>query len=153
MRLESSIVIGKAPEEVWALLGPVENIAKWDRGVARTVAKTERADGPIGMEFSTFADGPRSNHGRMDYKIVEARADCCKIQLTNGDGNARFFRTAYWMFRTEPDQKGTLLHCLAEFELRFRYLFLAPILYWKRSALDVDLGYLKRFIEDGATTR
>lgn len=153
MRLQSSIVIEKKPEEVWALLGPIENIAKWDRGVARAAAVKQSADGGIGTEFSTYGDGRGPHAGQMDYRIVEAQEDRCKIQLTSSGGNARFFKTAYWLFQTEPDPRGTLLHCITEFKLNLRWAFLAPILYWKRSALDVDLGYLKRFIEDGTTSR
>src|SRR5262249_18444276 len=34
MHLESSIVIRRPPEQVWAFLGEVSNIPRWDRGVA-----------------------------------------------------------------------------------------------------------------------
>jgi hypothetical protein len=44
MHLEQSILIHRKPEEVWAFLGSVSNIAKWDRGVEQTKTTVEAKD-------------------------------------------------------------------------------------------------------------
>jgi hypothetical protein len=61
--------------------------------------------------------------------------------------NARFFKTASWNFRVMPTTDGSLLVCVAEFTLRLRYLFLGPIFYAKRSAIQFDLWGLKQALE------
>jgi len=67
--------------------------------------------------------------------------------LTSADGNARFFKTASWNFRVMPTTGGSLLVCVAEFTLRLRYLFLGPIFYAKKSAIQFDLRGLKQALE------
>jgi hypothetical protein len=145
MHLESQIVIHRQPADVWAFLGSIENVAKWDRGVVRTTATKVAAEG-VGTEFSTFARAD-SDWGKMSYRVVEASPDHCKLQLTSRDGNARIFRSGCWTFRIEAHPEGTLVRCCVDFSLRLRYLFLAPLLYGKRSAVLTDLEFLKRAIE------
>lgn len=145
MHLESQIVIHRDPLDVWGFLGPVENVAKWDRGVVRTTT-TKETPGGVGTEFSTFARAD-SDWGKMSYRIAESGPNYCKVQLTSRDGNARFFRDGYWTFRTEPHSEGTLVKCGVDFSLKLRYLFLAPLLYGMRSAMFTDLEFLKRAIE------
>jgi len=145
MHLESQIVINREPADVWRFFCCVENVAKWDRGVVRTITTTATPGG-VGTEFSTFARAD-SDWGKMSYRIVESGPDYCKLQLTSRDGNARFFRNGCWTSRTEPHPEGTLVKCCVDFSLQFRYLFLAPLLYVKRSAIFTDLEFLKRAIE------
>lgn len=146
MHLESQIVIHRDPAGVWRFLGSVENVARWDRGVARTTT-VMATPGGVGTEFNTFARAD-SDWGKMSYRIVESGPDHCKLQLTSHDGNARFFKEGYWTFRTEPHPAGTLVKCLANFTFRLRYSFFAPLLYAKRSAIFTDLESLKRAIEN-----
>ena len=84
----------------------------------------------------------------MSYRIVESGPNYCKLQLTSRGGNARFFRDAYWTFRTEPHSAGTLVRCAVDFSIRFLYIFLAPLIYGKRSAIFTDLQYLKQAVEN-----
>lgn len=126
MHLESNILIFRKPEEVWAFLGSVSNIEKWDRGVARTETTRHDSASPVGIEFDTFAEQNGSDWGRMSYRIIGAGSDYCTVQLTSSTGNARYFKNAHWTFRTRPDPQGTLLTCTAQFALRLRYCFLAP---------------------------
>jgi hypothetical protein len=148
MHLEGHILIHRTPQQVWSFLGSVSNIEKWDRGVARTqtTTPTESQD-PVGLEFDTFAGKDGTDWGRMSYRIAEIGPNSCKVELTNSDGNARFFRNASWTFKTQPDHRGTVLSCFADFTLRLRYIFLAPLLHAKKGAIGVDLESLKRTIE------
>ena len=145
MHLESQIVIHREAADVWKFLGSVENVAKWDRGVVRTTT-TKVMPGGVGTEFSTFAKAS-SDWGKMSYRIVESGPNHAKVQLTSRDGNARYVNNGYWTFRTESHLEGTVVKCCVDFSLKLRYLFLAPLLYGKRSALLTDLEFLKRAIE------
>jgi hypothetical protein len=146
MHLESQIVIHRDPVGVWQFLGSVENVAKWDRGVARTTT-ANASPGGVGTEFSTYARTD-SDWGKMSYHIVESSPSHCKLQLTSHEGNARFFKDAFWTFHTQSHPEGTLVTCYADFNFRFRYSLLAPLLYAKRSAIFTDLTLLKQAIEN-----
>lgn len=150
MLLESKIVIRRTPEQVWSFLGNVSNIPKWDRGVAFTQEASPGTKG-IGQEFDTFAHGDRQDgadaKGKMSYRVVRAEADRCTIRLASSSGNARYFKSAEWNFRVEPSAEGARLTCSANFKLRFRYLILAPVFYFMRSAIRTDLESLKRVLE------
>jgi hypothetical protein len=148
MHLESSILIGRKPEDVWRFLGSVANIATWDRGVERTRANHSATEYAVGLEFDTFAKGDESDWGKMSYKVAEIGSDHCKVHLTSSTGNARYFKQATWTFRSRPHPDGTTLVCSVDFVTRLRYFFLAPLLYLKRSALAIDLESLKRAIEN-----
>ncbi len=140
-------MIRRKPEQVWSFLGDISNIAKWDRGVAGVRELSE--DPPaVGFEFDTFAGEQRQ--GRMSYRVSEVDQNNrhCTVQLTSSTGNARFFKTAQWDFRVKPVPEGALLTCSTDFVLRFRYLFLAPILYMAKDAIHVDLESLKRVLEE-----
>ena len=145
MHLESEIVIRRGAAAVWSFLGSVENIARWDRGVVRAT-NTKASPTGVGTEFNTFARGD-SDWGRMSYRIVESGPDHCRVELTSRDGNARFFRSGFWTFRTEPHPEGTLVKCRVDFSLRLRFLFLAPLLWSARSEMGTDLELLKRAVE------
>ena len=150
MHLQSTIVIRRSPEDVGRFLSDVSNISKWDRGVAEA---TQHSGEPmqVGSEFETLAPtdlgGNKSHRGRMGYRIAEVGKDHCRVQLTNSDGNARFFKAAEWMFRAEPSGEGTRLTCSVRFALRARYLVLAPIFWTMRGAIPRDLQQLKSVLE------
>lgn len=151
MYLESKVLIRRTPEQVGRFLGDISNIAKWDRGVSEARPTSPNAPG-VGFEFETLghADSPNQNPDskRMAYRIVAAGPEGCTVQLTNTTGNARFFKTAQWHSRLDPAPGGTLLTCAAEFTLRLPYFFLAPILYLKRNAIQMDLQTLKSILEE-----
>jgi hypothetical protein len=150
MYLESTIVICRSPEDVGRFLGDVSNISKWDRGVAETRRHSEAAM-QVGSEFETLSPadlrGKQSDHGRMAYRIAEVGDDYCKVELTSTDGNARFFKSAEWTFRTRPAGENTLLTCSINFVLRARYFVLAPIFWMMRGAIQRDLQQLKSVLE------
>jgi hypothetical protein len=149
MRLESSIVISRSPEEIGQFLGDIENIQKWDRGVGS--AKAVAGSPGVGFEFETFGpadwDQRKAEKARMAYRIVRADASGCTVALTNSDGNARFFKDALWHFRLSPVSGGTLLTCCAEFRLKLLYSFLGPLLYLKKDAILMDLKQLRDAID------
>jgi uncharacterized protein YndB with AHSA1/START domain len=144
MRLESTIVIHRQPADVWAYLSDPANIARWDRGVGRTEPRSTGAMG-VGGEFDTLGRGTpdQAERARMSYQIAAASDDSCTIDLTSRGGNARFFRSARWIFRVVPDRDGSRLTCTVDFVLRRRYLIFAPLLFAMRSALGRDLRALR----------
>lgn len=152
MRLESSVVIRKAPEEVWNFLEDVSNVAKWDRGVA-AVRVTSTFPAGIGSEFDTLPyprrEGEGTEWGRMSYRVTEwdKAGHSCVVKLINRTGNARFFSSAAWLTRVEPAPEGSRVVSRVDFTLRLRYAFLAPVLYVKRRAILTDLQCLRRVLE------
>ena len=151
MQLESSVHIRRSPEDVWAYLGDVSNVAAWDRGVSRTETPAGTPAG-VGFEFHTFAH-PRGKSidgswGRMSYRIAEIDPiRGCTIQLTSTTGNARYFKSAQWRFRVESEQDGSRIFCSALFTLRWQYLLLAPIFLAMKRAIHTDLEQLKAKLE------
>lgn len=150
MQLASHILIDRTPQQVWEFLGDPANVAKWDRGVAKVEEGSSIPRGE-GFEFDTIAhDGLNlPDRGRMSYRIskVSPEDGLCVVELTSRTGNARFFKSAAWRFESKAMDRGTLLTCTAEFVLRLRYLFLAPLFYLKRDAILMDLKLLKSAIE------
>lgn len=154
MVLETSIVIRRAPDEVWTYLGDLNNVALWDRGVESTEIKSVTAPG-TGLEFDTLARSPRTamekDWGRMSYRVTDIDpVRGCTIQLTSKTGNARFFKNAEWRFRVEPDMLGSRVFCAAHFRLRFPWQILAPVFFFTRNAIRRDLESLRRQLEGGA---
>ena len=86
MRLESKIIIHCPPEEVWKFLGDLQNIAKWDRGVA-SAAQTSAGQTGVGSRFDTLARGGEPETGRMSYRISETGNDRCVIELDGFEGS------------------------------------------------------------------
>jgi hypothetical protein len=153
MHLNSKILIHRNPEHVWAYLGNHANVPVWDRGVVRTRPNPDTAPG-VGFEFETFRDpagsGSEADRGRMSYRVTRTDlVEGCVVQLTSSDGNARYFKEAEWRFRVDPAPEGAVVMCSAHFRLRFRYLFLGPVLFVMRHAIHQDLVSLKRALENG----
>jgi carbon monoxide dehydrogenase subunit G len=152
MNLETSVHVQRTPEAVWAYLGDISNVAKWDRGVAG-VQQTSLTPPGVGLEFDTLGHtGPldnEGNRGKMSYRISDADpARGCTVQLTSSEGNARFFKTAEWRFRVEPSDGGSTVYCIAHFKLKFPYIVLAPVFYAMKKAIHSDLIKLKQVLED-----
>lgn len=153
MRLEASVHIRRSPEEVWPYLGDISNVPAWDRGVSRTEPSSTAPPG-VGFEFDTFAHPRGNSHdgewGKMSYRITEIDSlRGCAVRLTSSTGNARYFKSAEWRFRVEPEHDGSRVFCAARFNLRWQYLLLAPILLTMKSAIHRDLEQLRIKLEDG----
>lgn len=152
MRLQSTIVINRKPEDVLAFLGEVANIPKWDRGVTAVSSGPSGVTG-VGSEFDTVSSGDATagsaSKGRMSYRIAEVdrNNNQCTVELTSRDGNARFFKRAAWTFRADRTDAGTLVTCSVDFVLRFQWLVMAPALYFMRNAISRDLRQLKSALE------
>jgi carbon monoxide dehydrogenase subunit G len=150
VELASNILIERTPQQVWAFLGDPANVAKWDRGVAGLEENSSAPRG-VGFEFETVAHDRLNlpDRGRMAYRIsvVDPEAGRCVVELTSRTGNARFFRSAAWHFHVKAEGEDSRLTCTAAFTLRPLYWFLAPLLYLKRSAILLDLTFLKDAIE------
>lgn len=151
MQLESSIFVARPPEEVWAYLGDVSNVAQWDRGVASTSARPNSPSG-VGFEFDTLAlrqgKPAAGDWGRMSYRIADIDpVRGCTVELTSRTGNARYFQSAAWRFLVLPEPGGSRIFCTAQFKLKIRYCLLAPILFGMKRAIRADLESLKRRLE------
>ena len=149
MQLQSHIVIHRTPEEVWKFLGDPANVSQWDRGVA-AVEETSAVPHGVGFEFDTLAPTNLNlpAQGRMSYRIKDTDpTGRCVVELTSKTGNARYFRSCEWRFDTQAILSGTLLTCSAAVSIRWKYLWLAPLLYLKKSAILMDLEFLKTAIE------
>jgi len=152
MQLESSVFILRAPEEVSAYLCNVSNVTAWDRGVSRTEVTSTTPPG-AGFEFDTFAHPVGKSRdgswGKMSYRIAETDpVRGCTIQLTSSAGNARYFKSAEWRFRVEPEPGGSRIFCAAVFSLKWQYSILAPVFFFMGKAIRKDLEYLKKAVEN-----
>jgi Polyketide cyclase / dehydrase and lipid transport len=153
LHLEESVLIQRTPEEVWAYLSDVSNVSSWDRGVAG-VQTTSQVPPGVGFEFDTLGHpGRKGDEGikaKMSYRITKANpTDGCTVQLTNSDGNARYFKAAEWRFRVEPVAQAARVFCAAHFKLKPAYIFLAPFLYLMKKGIRSDLESLKHALEEG----
>ena len=149
MQLQTEVTVRRAPHDVAAFLGDVRNIPLWDRGVAEVRTRQDAVPG-VGFAFETIGrpgSAPGAEDGRMAYEVSSVDSKGSTVRLTSTTGNARYFKDAAWHFRLDPAAEGTRITCVADFTLRLRYLFLAPVLYLLRRAIRADLERLKRLLE------
>jgi len=147
MRLRAEVIVRRTPAEVAAFLGDVRNIPVWDRGVAGVRVPADATPG-VGFAFETLGHaGSGAGDGRMAYEVSALGPEGSTVRLTSTTGNARYFKDAAWHIRLDPVPAGTRVTCAAQFTLRLRYLFLAPVLYLMRHAIRDDLERLRRVIE------
>ena len=155
MRFESTIVIRRNPDEVRRFLAEPLNLPKWDRGVAAVEMSSPGNPPGVGSEFTTVGhSGSGQNSGRMTYRIAAADPDGshARAQLTSRTGNARFFTAAEWFQTVEDAPEGSRVTFSTEFRLRFRYLFLVPILSMiGNRALRMDVVHLRDVLENSSS--
>lgn len=154
MQFASYIVVNKDKAEVSRFLADPQNVAKWDRGVKAVELRKAMVPVGEGFEFTTVGnDAAAPNHGRMCYRIGQTDLEAgCRVDLVSHDGNARYFKSASWSFRVVEQRetasnKRSRVECVVRFNLRLRYVWLAPILFVMKSALHRDLIALKRVLE------
>lgn len=154
MQLGSSVVVNKSKQEVWNFLAEPQNIGKWDRGVKAVEAGEADVSPGEGFEFTTVGhDAARSNEGRMSYRIGRTDPEAgCRVDLVSQDGNARYFKSAYWWLGVKETsgsgaERKSRVECLVHFDLRLRYVWLAPVLFFMKGAIRRDLIGLKRVLE------
>src|SRR5215831_3792455 len=143
MWLQAQVIVRRAPDDVAAFLGDVRNIPSWDRGVAAVRTAPDAKPG-VGFAFETLGHpgGAGAEDGRMAYEVSAVGPEGSTVRLTSTSGNARYFKDAAWHFRLDRVPEGTRVICAAEFTLRTRYLFLAPVFYLLRRAIRADLERL-----------
>jgi hypothetical protein len=89
----------------------------------------------------------------MRYRIGETDPEAgCRVDLISQDGNARYFKSASWWFRVLEQSEtefsgGSRIECVVHFDLRLRYIWLAPVLFFMKGAIRRDLVCLKRVLE------
>ncbi len=154
MQLASDIVVNKSKEDVWSFLADPQNVAKWDRGVKAVETDKQVLAMGEGFEFTTVAhDAAAPNQGRMRYRIGQTDREAgCRVDLISQEGNARYFKSASWSFRVVEQSKAgsniqSRIECVVHFNLRLRYLWLAPVLFWMKGAIRRDLIGLKGVLE------
>lgn len=139
MRLEERVVVARDLEAVWAFFMDIQNLPKWDRGVARV--RVTSGDGGVGSTFDTF--GPR-DRGRMSYEVTKIMAPYEHEAVTRSG----YFKLARWHFTLEALADGTGVTCVSEFSLRGWYLWVAPVLALIGGRrVRTDLAELKRVVE------
>lgn len=152
MQLATNIVVNKSKEEIWGFLAEPQNIAKWDRGVKAVEPGKVALPSEECFEFTTVGyDAAAPNQGRMSYRIGQMDPEGgCRVDLISHGGNARYFKSAYWLFRVqqlESGSKRSRIECSVHFDLRLRYVWLAPILFFMKGAINSDMIGLKRVLE------
>jgi hypothetical protein len=148
MRLRAEVLVRRSREAVAAFMGDVHNIPRWDRGVAGVrVAELGKPGVGFGFETHGHPGSAARDGGRMAYEVSAVGPEGSTVRLTSTTGNARYFRDAAWHFRLDPVPGGTRITCVAEFTLRVRYLFLAPVFYLMRRAIQDDLERLRQVLE------
>jgi len=148
MRLEADVIVRRSPHDVAAFLGDFRNIPLWDRGVSAVRALSSGVPG-VGFSFETVGHpgSAGAEDGRMAYQVSAVDSRRSTVQLTSTTGNARYFKAAAWHFQLDSVGDGTRISCAAEFTLRLRYLFLAPVLFLMRRAIRNDLERLRLVLE------
>ena len=80
----------------------------------------------------------------MHYRVTEVEPEkYYRVALVDSP----MFKNADWYFELEPAPQGTRIVCRATFNLRPRYLFLAPVLFLNTRAIKRDLLQLKQVLE------
>jgi hypothetical protein len=140
MHFTSDVVVERSQRQVAAFFDEPENLAKWDRSVAKVVPTSDGTTA-VGFTFDTIAPSGL----RMSYRITEhVPEEWTSIALENSP----MFREAVWRMAYETVPIGTRIRCDVTFTLRPRYWFLIiPLLLTQRSALRRDLSLLKDAIE------
>lgn len=142
MRLEQTVLISRPIEDVWAFFADIENLPRWDRGVARV--QVTSGDGGVGSTFDTFAARER---GRMSYEVTKLEPPYENEAVTRSGQ----FKLARWHFGFAARPEGTAVTCISEFWLRWEYLWLRPVFALiGEKAIRADLAELKRVLEGGS---
>jgi uncharacterized protein YndB with AHSA1/START domain len=143
MRLRGEVCIDRPADEVWAFFEDVNNLPRWDRGVARVEWKS--GDGGVGSTFDTVAHGER---GRMSYELTEVEP-CHHYAVVT---RSSFFRLAEWRFLLDDIDGATKVTCVCEFSLLRRYFAMAVVLrVIGARAIRRDLEQLRLVVEQTDT--
>ena len=144
MRMTDTVFIKKDVPHVYRFFIEPENLAKWDRSVAKVV-RTSPGPPAVGTTFDTIGPAPPGKAGlKTSYKVLRLEVDR-RMEVLVTDSN--LFKDAVWEFSLEPKDGGTIVHCATEFSLKFKYALFAPLLLLNKNAISRDLGYLKSEIE------
>lgn len=143
MRAQTTVSL--SPEQTWMFFEDVENLAGWDRSVAR-VEPTSPPPYGVGSTFDTFSPAPPgAAEQRSSYRVVELRpVQSARIDLVDSST----FQRASWNTRLEPTADGTRVVIEVEFSPKPQYFFLVPVLYLNQGNLDTDMEYLRTALED-----
>jgi hypothetical protein len=143
MHFEAHVDVNRSPKAVAAFFEVPQNLARWDRSVARVEPmSTGGSSGDVA--FDTVAPSGM----RMSYRVTEhVPGRYWTIDLVS----SRMFKSAIWGMRCDPSASGSRLTCEVDFTLRPLYCFLAlPLLMTQRKALARDLESLRKAIESDA---
>jgi hypothetical protein len=138
--LRTQTVVSLNPERTWEFFADIQNLARWDRSVAR-VEPTSPPPYGVGSTLDTVSpDGVRSSYRVSEY--LPGRS--VEVDLVDSPN----FRRASWVTRVEPVPEGTRVVFEIEFSPHPQYAFLVPVLYLSQGNLDTDMQYLDAALEE-----
>jgi Polyketide cyclase / dehydrase and lipid transport len=140
MHLRSKLQVDYTVDQVTSFFYHPSSLAKWDKSVAQMIPGST-SETVTGSTFDTIAPSGM----KMNYEIIEFDSErSVKIKLND----SKMFKKAVWHFQFDPIGAGTEITCHVYFTTRLLYIFLYPVLYFNRSALLRDLGFLKTALEE-----
>jgi hypothetical protein len=145
MRLGAETHVDRPIEAVRAFFADPDSLVRWDRSVVKTVAMS---DGPVreGFCFHTIGPGGPGREGKISrYRIIELAEDGSSVELLDSP----VFEAAVWTLRFEREASGTRIRCEMSGSMRRPYGPLGWLLRLNRRALEDDMHYLRRALENG----
>lgn len=143
VRMSADTVVSLSPEQTWAFFNDPNNLAKWDRSVARVEVTSPPPYG-VGTTLDTISPERNGQVTRSSYRISEVVPG----QRTRADliDSAQFQR-AQWTTSIEPVDTGTRIVSEIEFSPKPQYFFLTPVLWLSQNNLETDMRYLHDALE------
>ena len=140
MHLQSKLQVDYTVDQVTNFFYHPSSLAKWDKSVAQMIPGSV-SETVTGSTFDTIAPSGM----KMNYEIIEFDSErSVKIKLNN----SKMFKKAVWHFQFDPIGTKTEITCHVYFTTRLQFIFLYPVLYFNRSALLRDLGFLKTALDE-----
>ena len=139
--IESSIVIDRAIEDVFAFVSDIENEPKWQSGILEAALTSPR---PLGV--GTTSREVRSLMGRAAetaYRITEFEVNKrCAFESTSGP------IPVHGAYTFESVEGGTKVGLLLDPEVGGSLKFLGPmVINMGQRQIDIDFGHLKDLLE------
>ena len=144
MRMTDNIFVNKDVQQVYRFFIEPENLAKWDRSVAKVV-RTSPGPVDVGATFNTIGPASERKPGLVTSYRVQRLEEDQRMDVLLTDSN--LFKSGCWSFSLAPHESGTNVHCTVEFSLKGKYAMLAPLIFLNKGAISRDLNYLKTELE------
>lgn len=147
--LAAEVIIDRPIDQVRAFFSDMNSPVLWDRSVSKVIAESEGAIA-VGARFTTIGPSRGGREGkRSDYRVIAIDGDESKATLENSS----IFRSAVWTMRLSARGGGATVACEMDMTTRWRHAPIGLLLALNRRALETDLKFLKRAIEDGEVAK